>query len=113
MDPVLSAVIIGVCVFFALSTGHFFPWHVLSGLRLTNDYGKLKRVPSYIYGVGMIGIGLTVWMEINDFDRLPLWGFWFFAVCAGAGTAGGYAVDRLIEIAAQRKKKRDHGTTDD
>ncbi len=113
MDPVLSAVIIGVCVFFALSTGHFFPWHVL-GKRFTDEYGRLKIILRYIYGVGLIGIGLTVWMEINDFDRLPLWGFWFFAVCAGAGTAGGYAVDWLIDRAADRKKdKRDDGTPND
>jgi 4-hydroxybenzoate polyprenyltransferase len=112
MGPFLSAGLIGVCVFFALSTGHFFPWHVL-GKRFTDDYGRLKRIPSYLYGVGMIGLGLTVWMEINAFDRLPLWGFWFFAACAGAGTAGGYWVDRLIDRSAKRKKDKRDGTSID
>jgi hypothetical protein len=111
--PINSAIIIGLAVFFALSTGHFFPWHVLSVLRLTDDYGRLKRIPAYVYGVSLIGLGLTVWMEINQLERLPMWGFWFFAVCAGAGTAGGYAIDRLIEIIARRKDGGNNGTTKD
>src|SRR5512139_565556 len=114
MNPLVSALIIGIAVFLALSTGHFFPWQVLGGVHLTDSYGHLKRIPSYIYGVSMIGLGLTVWMEINHFDQLPIWGFWFFAVCAGAGTAGGYTVDRFIELSADRRRnKRDNGTPDD
>ncbi len=113
MQPILSAILIGLAVFFALSTGHFFPWHVL-GSHLTDEYGHLRRVPSYIYGVSIIGIGLTVWLNINDRNEMITWAFWFFAACAGTGTAGGYMVDRLIERRANHNHdRRDNGTTDE
>lgn len=80
----IANVAVLVAVFFALMSGHWFPWHIFSALVTSEK--KLKPVAAYVYGVTCILIGFLALAAINQFPAESVIALVIVCVVAGLGT---------------------------
>lgn len=104
-----------VCEFLLLFSGHWLPWRVIPAL--VDEYGSLRRVPSYIYGTGCIFAGFATWASIYA-ERQQVVAVWHpvlvlasLMTAAGLGTIAPRGLRAIIEWRAQIADLKDrHGT---
>ena len=66
-----------------LAVGHWFPWP-----------RRLSRLQAYIYGVGCLASGYTLWRLLVG-DWLTVIGLWIIVVLGGLTVIGAYWLDDL------------------
>jgi hypothetical protein len=99
-----------LCTALALFFGHHLPWHIVPGL--IDETKQLRRVPSYVYGVGCIIAGFALWVTFNHIDPTAVTALIALSAAAGIGTMLPRGLFLLNDvIATLRESKSNHGET--
>lgn len=106
-DMTLIDVVILASIALSLWAGHYTPWWKLPGLH--DEDGKLKRVPSYIYGVLCILAGFAVYASVNPDDTImqALVFLSLDVVAAGGATMLAYVFDGINDGEKERARRRE------
>ena len=97
-----------VSVGLVIWVGNRFNWHILPRVLVT-EKGALARIPSYVFGVGVILAGVAVWCQADGGDFTWFWRAAALSVAAGLGAVLPRAWDWVAETIARHKDRQDRG----
>lgn len=94
-----------LCTMAALWIGHKHEWHL--SRDLTNKDGRLKRLPSYAYGVGCIIAGFAAFCVVHPGGWIWLMRLSLASLAAGMGTIAPRIFEAMAECRATKDDRDD------
>ena len=103
----MTEFLISTTVGLVVGIGHLFTWKIIPAL--TNEKGELKRIPSYVFGVSCILVGVAVWCHADGGDFTWLWRITALSVAAGLGAVVPRIWEWVAEMQAVARDREDRG----